>query len=363
MTHYKYPMTQQSDRFGGFWSRLLRPIIALSPMDGVTDFACRAMAARHGRPDVMFTEFTTTVGMFHAPEKVLRDFEYSEIERPIVAQVYGNRPDDFYRAAHVVAELGFDGMDVNMGCPARQVTQKNCGAALIRAPELALEIVGAARAGLQDWAGGQTLEELKIPQKVIAVVRHMNQRRCGRPESGEGRRRLIPYSVKTRLGYDEVVIERWVETLLTEKPAAISIHGRTLKQMYRGAARWDHIAQAASVARGSGTLILGNGDVSSRGEALRKVEETGVDGVLIGRASMGNPWIFAGREAAVRERISVALEHARYFVEGRGEREFKAVRKHMVGYLKGFPDAASLRVEALNTLTLEQLSRVLSEAG
>lgn len=327
-------------------------------MDGVTDFACRAMAARYGRPHVMFTEFTTTVGMFCAPENVLRDFEYSEAERPIVAQVYGNNPDDFYRAAHVVAELGFDGLDINMGCPAKQVTQKNCGAALIRVPELALAIVRATRSGLQDWANGQTLESLKVPEKVIAVVERMNKRRSGiaRPES----RRLIPYSIKTRVGFDSVVIESWAETLLSEAPAALSIHGRTLKQMYKGAARWEAIAAAARVARGSGTLVLGNGDLNSLDEARARIEETGVDGVLIGRASMGNPWVFAGRHATMSERISVAIEHARYFVEGRGEREFRSVRKHMVGYLREFPSAAQTRVKALNAPNLEELSRLLS---
>lgn len=354
---YTYHMTQTAI-FQGFWGDLKRPIIALSPMDGVTDFACRAMTARYGRPDVMFTEFTTAVGMFYAPEKVLRDFEYAEFERPIVAQIYGNKPEDFYRAVHVVCELGFDGVDINMGCPAKQVEQKNCGAGLIRTPELALEIIRATRDAVLDWAGGQTLEGLKIHQKVIAVVEAMNARRTGRVRPAE--RRRIPYSVKTRLGFDGVVIERWVETLLTEKPAVLSIHGRTLKQMYRGAARWDAIASAAVVARGSGTLILGNGDVLSRAEALAKVQETGVDGVLIGRASLGNPWVFTGREAAMQERISVAIEHARYFVEGRGEQGFKSVRKHMVGYLRGFPDAAALRVKALNALNLGELENLLS---
>jgi tRNA-dihydrouridine synthase len=116
------------------------------------------------------------------------------------------------------------------------------------------------------------------------------------------------------------------------------------------------------VARGSGTLILGNGDVLTREEALAKVSETGVDGVLIGRASLGNPWVFGGREAGMSERISVALEHARYFVIGRGEREFKAVRKHMVGYLRGFPDAAALRMRALNTQSLPELAQILGQA-
>ncbi len=321
------------------------------------------MTAKYGRPDVMFTEFTTTVGMFYAPEKVLRDFEYSEIERPIVAQVFGNHPDDFYKAAHVVAEMGFDGLDINMGCPAKQVTQKNCGAALIRVPELALDIIRGTRAGLEDWAKGQTLEDLKISENVRSVVAGMNLRRCGIATPKE--RKLLPYSVKTRLGFDEIVIESWVTTLLSERPSAISIHGRTLKQMYRGAAHWDAIARGTAVARGSGTIILGNGDVSSREEALRRIEESGVDGVLIGRAGIGNPWVFQNRpelkETSKQERIAVAIEHARYFVAIRGPREFKAVKKHMVGYLKGFPDAARARSRALDAENCEDLEKVLGE--
>lgn len=350
-------MTQNA-RFGGFWDQLARPIIALAPMDGVTDFACRAMAARYGRPHVMFTEFTTTVGMFCAPENVLKDFEYSEFERPIVAQVYGNHPDDFYKAAHLVAEMGFDGLDINMGCPAKQVTQKNCGAALIRVPDLALAIVRASRQGLEDWARGQSLEDLKVPGKVVDVVERMNERRCGRKRPSE--RRLLPYSVKTRIGFDSVVVESWVETLLSERPAALSIHGRTLKQMYRGAARWDAIAAAARIARGSGTLILGNGDVSSLEDGLVRVAEAGVDGVLIGRASMGNPWVFNGHSANLQERVSVALEHARYFVAGRSAKEFRSVRKHLVGYLKSFPDAAQMRAKALNATNIDELTTLLT---
>ncbi|MBI2500592.1 MAG: tRNA-dihydrouridine synthase [Deltaproteobacteria bacterium] len=104
--------------FLGFWSRLLKPIIGLSPMDGVTDAACRAITARYGAPDVTFTEFTTATGLFYAPDKIIGGLEYTEIERPVVAQIFGQNPDDFYRATHVVCELGFDGIDINMGCPA-----------------------------------------------------------------------------------------------------------------------------------------------------------------------------------------------------------------------------------------------------
>ena len=329
-------------------------------MDGVTDFACRAITARHGRPDVMFTEFTTAEGLFYAPEKILRDFEYDEIERPVVAQIYGHRPEDFYRATHVVCELGFDGIDINMGCPSKPVVRKNCGAKLITVPDLALEIIRATRAAIQDWASGQRLEDLKIPERILAVVLRMNRLRTGAERSTA--RRPIPYSVKTRIGYDEVVIEQWVETLLRENPAVISIHGRTLKQMYKGAAQWDAIARAAQAARGSGTLILGNGDVSSLDEAFRLAAKTGVDGVLIGRSAIGNPWIFSrtGLPEVTREtRIRVALEHASYYVETGGARDFRSLRKHLVGYLKYFPDAAGLRKNALNAGNLQELSAAL----
>lgn len=345
------------DPFLGFWKTLARPIIALAPMDGVTDFACRAIMARYGRPDVIFTEFTTAEGLFHAPERILRDFEYGEEERPVVAQIYGHRPEDFYRATHVVCELGFDGVDINMGCPAKQVAARSCGAGLISEPELALEIIRATRSAIHDWSNGRTLEQIKVRKSLLETVARMNLKRCGQERPAE--RRPIPYSVKTRLGHDSVVIERWIVTLLSESPAAISIHGRTLKQMYKGEARWDAIARAAEVARGSGTLILGNGDVKSRGEALRLTSETGVDGILIGRASIGNPWVFAGREAEIEERIRVSLEHAQLFVKGRGERGFNSVKKHLVGYLKGFPEAASLRMSALRTQSLEELTHLL----
>ena len=336
--------------FSGFWQTLARPIIGMAPMDGVTDFACRAITAKHGRPSVMMTEFTTATGLFYAPERILRDFEYSEIERPVVAQIYGNIPEDFYRAAHVVCELGFDGIDINMGCPSKAVTQKLCGGRLITAPDLALEIVRATRNGIHDWASGQTLTDIKTSAKVIRVIERMN----------EGRqfvRKKIPYSVKTRIGYDDVVIEKWVETLLSEKPAVITVHGRTLKQMYKGLASWEAIAAAVRVAKGSGTLILGNGDIHSLEEAHQKIEMSGVDGVLIGRGSMGNPWIFKGHQPTQEERLQVALEHAALY--DKGKRDFKSIRKHLIGYLSHFKDAAALRHQAIQTHSYEDLKNVL----
>lgn len=353
-----------SQPFFGFWEKLKRPIMALSPMDGVTDFACRYITVRHGRPDVVFTEFTTAEGLFYAPERILQDFEYSEIERPIVAQIYGHRPEDFYRATHVVCELGFDGVDINMGCPAKQVTQKNCGAKLITLPDCAVEIIRATRQAILDWSNGQTLEDLKamdpkISKKLIQVVSQMNLRRSGQERPLRTR---IPYSIKTRLGFDSVVIESWMETLLQEQPAAISIHGRTLKQMYKGGADWEAIGRAVQVRnkQESSTLILGNGDIHSRLEAMERIQQSGVDGVLIGRAAIGNPWIFQGREQISREeRFQVALDHASYFQSLRREGDFRSLRKHLVGYLRNFPEASSLRNQSLQTKNLEELSKLL----
>ncbi|MBI4196346.1 MAG: tRNA-dihydrouridine synthase [Deltaproteobacteria bacterium] len=334
----------------------MKPIIGLSPMDGVTDAACRAITARYGAPDVTFTEFTTATGLFYAPDKIIGGLEYTEIERPVVAQIFGQNPDDFYRATHVVCELGFDGIDINMGCPAKKIANQNCGAKLITLPTLALQIIRATQAAIQDWSHGQTLEELKISEELITLVNRMNEKRGSREKT---MRRLIPYSVKTRIGFDTIVIEQWIETLLSEHPAAISIHGRTLKQMYRGSASWEAIRQAVPIAKGSGTLILGNGDLDSLEEAIRRIEQTGVDGVLIGRSAIGNPWIFKNREASREERLEVALEHARYYQEIRQGNHFEGVKKHLSGYLRNISGAAALRSMAMKAQNLDELCRLL----
>ncbi|MBI2982328.1 MAG: tRNA-dihydrouridine synthase [Deltaproteobacteria bacterium] len=341
----------------GFWERLSRPVIGLSPMDGVTDFACRYISALHGGPAVIFTEFTTAEGLFHAPQIILRDFEYNEIERPIVAQIYGSNPDDFYRAAHVVCELGFDGIDINMGCPSKTVVRKNCGAKLITVPDLAVEIIRATKQGVIDWSRGQTLGDLKIPAQLIRTICQMNMKRTGNP--GAVTKTPIPFSIKTRIGYDTVVIESWIETLLAESPAAISIHGRTLKQMYRGAADWEAIAKAKEIARHATTLIFGNGDIQSLAQALERIQASGVDGTLIGRSAIGNPWIFKNSAPTREEKIKVALEHALYFRKTRPEARWESLKKHLVGYLRSFPDAVNFRRSIVTTKSFEEVVRLL----
>jgi nifR3 family TIM-barrel protein len=342
-----------------FWEKIEKPIIGMSPMDGVTDACFRFIVAKHGRPDVIFTEFVNAETVFHVPHALIRDLTYSEIERPVIAQIYGHTPEMFYKVAHIVCELGFDGLDINMGCPAKKVAAKGSGAALILTPELAKSIMRSAAQGVRDWFSGQTLGDLALDPELIRGVALANRLRTGL--EGPPARRLIPLSVKTRLGYDEVVVQDWIETLLEEKPAVISLHGRTLTQKYTGRADWEAIACAVAVARGSGTLILGNGDLQNMRDAERRVRETGVDGVLFGRGAQGDPWMFQTKgqvkevvrsnlparihelPIGLEERFSVMLEHAGYFERHWGLRAFPGMRKHLAWYCRGFRGAAELR--------------------
>ena len=285
-------------KYPSFWDNLQKPIIGLAPMDGVTDAPCRTMHGLYGRPDVVITEFTNVEGLWRGSDRIFRDFLYTPAERPVVAQIFGCRPEYFYRAAHVVCELGFDGLDINMGCPAKTVANKGGGAALIRMPETAREIIRAAQQGVKDWANGQTLEDLEMDPRRIERIHLMNEERVNTwGDNTVNERRLLPVSVKTRLGYDSIVITDWVQELLELQPAVISIHGRTLAQHYKGEANWEAIASAAEIVRKTDTLILGNGDIHSLYEAAQRIRSTGVHGVLIGRASFGNPWLFRNRDS------------------------------------------------------------------
>lgn len=359
-----------------FWSTLPRPIIGLSPMDGVTDATFRSIIAQQGKADVTFTEFTHVHDVCRGPDVLLETLVYSEAERPMVAQLYGKDPDLFYQAAHAVCELGFDGVDINMGCPSKNVASSGSGAGLIRAPGLAQEIIRATRRGIEDWAGGQTLERAGFKPARVAAIQRLNDRRAGARLPA---RRSIPLSVKTRLGYESVTVEAWVEHLLRERPAAISLHGRTLRQMYRGTADWSAIARAAALAKGTGTLLLGNGDVQDLDEVVRRVRETGVDGVLVGRAVLGAPWFFRAKEAAracasrdgadrlcgeavtIEERFAVLLDHAQQFQALCGRDQFHRMRKHLGWYCKAFPHAAALRARMFRASCVEDVETVIAD--
>ncbi len=358
-----------------FWSEIPRPVIGLSPMDGITDASFRYIAAKHGGPDVIITEFVSVETAFHAPHSLIKDFTYSELERPVVAQLYGHTPEKFYVLAHIVCELGFDGLDINMGCPAKKVAASGSGAALIRTPELAQAIIANVTRGIADWRDGQTLEELNLQPELSAKIKLANVSRTGM--ASPPARKAIPVSVKTRLGYDRVIIDEWIQTLLAADLAAISIHGRTLEQQYKGNADWEAIARAVTAASGSRTLILGNGDLRDMNDVCRRVRECGVDGALVGRAAQGNPWFFCGKaqaKAALRlgepaavpntrteltERLKVMIEHARYFEEHRGPQAFVGLRKHLAWYCHGMPRAAELRARMVRLNNVNELIQCL----
>jgi nifR3 family TIM-barrel protein len=354
-----------------FWQAIHKPIIGLSPMDGVTDASFRFITAKHGGPDVVFTEFVNVETAFFAPHTLIKDFTYSEIERPVVAQIYGHTPEMFYKVAHIVCELGFDGLDINMGCPAKKVAAKGSGAALILNPALAQSIIRAVCQGIKDWSEGQTLSDLKVHPEFIQKIKIANRLRNG-TETPLGRR-CIPVSVKTRIGYDRIVVEEWMRTLLEEKPSVISLHGRTLRQGYKGNADWETIARAVTIAEKSGTLILGNGDLKDIRDVYYRVRDTKVDGVLIGRAAQGNPWIFkikdqvkqALRSAdglsvhevpiSLEERFRVILEHGNHFENHWGARCFVGMRKHLAWYCHSLARAAELRSQMVRVNDVDEV--------
>ncbi len=350
-----------------FWHNLTKPIIGLAPMDGVTDAPFRYIAAKYGNPDLIFTEFVSIDGIIRNVTKPLSDFLFHEIERPVIAQIYGNDPDAFYDVAFIVCELGFDGLDINMGCPAKSVAARGCGAGLIQTPDIAKKIVKSCQQAVDDWVDGKPIEKTRLGNKILAEIAAMKR---AKPIVI---RRKIPVSIKTRIGYDKIVIQDWIQHLLETNPAAITIHGRTLKQMYQGAANWDVIAEAASIIKPTNTLVLGNGDIQNLADAQDKINQTGVDGVLIGRAAFGNPWIFKkvsgaditplriNIEPKPFEIFDIMLEHSALYENIKGNGKFFAMRKHLGWYCHGFKGAKELRIKMFQTNNTQEVKSLLDE--
>ena len=337
--------------FKGFWKDLKKPIIGLAPMDGVTDAPYRYMICKYSRPDLVMTEFVNVEGLARGAVSMLKEFLYSEMERPVVAQIYGVETESFYKVALMGCYLDFDGIDINMGCPAKKVARRGSGAGLIEMPGHARKVIRTVKKAAKDWAGGITLEEAGIRPKIIDALKRIREE--------EPKRRQLPVSVKTRIGTDRVVTEEWITTLTEEQPANITLHGRTLKQMYSGAADWEEIGKAAKICKKAGVGILGNGDVRNMEDARKKIKAYGVAGVLVGRATFGNPWFFGKHEPTQEERFQAAIEHAHYFETNYMDHAFFAMRKHLAWYCRGFDGAREVRVKLMQSNSAKEVESIL----
>ncbi len=304
----------------------------MAPMADVTDAAFRALVARCGAPDIFWTEFISADGLYHTREiqklndaenPLMRDFIKSEAERPIVAQIFSSKPDMIAYATSLVAELGFDGVDINMGCPHGVIEKQGCGSAMIKNPKLAQEIIRAAQ-------GASSL----------------------------------PVSVKTRVGYNKESLDEWLPALLEVNPAAITLHLRTRKEMSLVPAHWEYMQKAVEIRNSinKNVLLIGNGDVQDLEQGRALATETGCDGVMIGRGMFGNPWVFAGRkpeDTPLAEKLAALLELAYNFEKITPPKNFSILKKHIKAFVTGFDGAADLRAKLMEAESAAQLDNIL----
>lgn len=313
-----------------FWHTLPKPFFALAPMEDVTDTVFRQIVAGRARPDVFFTEFVSVDGLVSRGRKrVEHRLRFTEIERPIVAQIWGLEPQNYYTIAKELVELGFDGVDINMGCPVKDVVKKGACAALINNSQLAAEIIQATKEGL----------------------------------SGK-----LPLSVKTRIGLNQIVTQDWIGFLLKQNLDAIAIHGRTARELSDVPAHWDEIGKAVALRNQMkvGTLIIGNGDVKDRADGLAKVKQFGVDGVMIGRGIFQNLWAFSAKQNSTEHTtlimLNLMLKHCWLFNETwRDRKSFLILRKFFKIYISGFTGAGQWREKIMRTHSTVEVETLIQE--
>ncbi|MFT4316491.1 tRNA dihydrouridine synthase [Staphylococcus aureus] len=311
-----------------FWSELPRPFFILAPMEDVTDIVFRHVVSEAARPDVFFTEFTNTESFCH-PEgihSVRGRLTFSEDEQPMVAHIWGDKPEQFRETSIQLAKMGFKGIDLNMGCPVANVAKKGKGSGLILRPNVAAEIIQATKAG------------------------------------------GLPVSVKTRLGYYEIdEWKDWLKHVFEQDIANLSIHLRTRKEMSKVDAHWELIEAIKNLRDeiAPNTLLTINGDIPDRKTGLELAEKYGIDGVMIGRGIFHNPFAFEKepREHTSKELLDLLRLHLSLFNKYEKDeiRQFKSLRRFFKIYVRGIRGASELRHQLMNTQSIAEARALLDE--
>jgi tRNA-dihydrouridine synthase len=314
-----------------FLEELPKPFFALAPMDDVTDTVFRQIVADCAKPDLSFTEFVNVDGL-QSPgrEHLLHKLKLTDKEKPVIAQLWGLKPENFYKTTKDLIEMGFDGVDLNMGCPVKTVIKNGACAAMINNRELAGEIIDAAKEAAGD---------------------------------------ALPVSVKTRVGFTTVDMS-WIEFLLDKKILnMLSIHARTAKQLSKVPPNYDLLGQAVELRNSlsPSTLIVGNGDLESRGQADQLAKKYQLDGGMIGRGVLHNPFVFAKNSPwddwNKQQKLDLFRRHIELYLGTyeKAERRFEALRKFCKLYINGFDGAAELRAEFMQTSSPQAALELLKQ--
>lgn len=310
------------------WQDLKKPIMALAPMDGVTDTVFRQALCNLGKPDLMFTEFTHVKAIFsHDQTASIRRLQYRKKEKPLIAQIWGTTPELFESSARLLLRLGFDGIDLNFGCPDKAVIKKEAGAALINNPKLAGEIIKATLIGTKN---------------------------------------KIPVSVKTRLGFNQIQTEDWIGFLLSLNLDVLTIHLRTKKELSKVPPHWDELKKVIKLKKKlkSKTKIIGNGDIKSLDEAHQKIEKYQLDGIMIGRGVFYDPYIFNPKQTiktkTPKQKINLLLKHLEiYQQQSKNLTSFHSLKKFIKIYIKGFDQALVLRDQLMKSKSPLELKKII----
>ncbi len=319
------------------WQKVSKKSVffCLAPMADVTDIAERLIIAKYSRhkkngggPDIFWTEFVSSDGITskEGRKKLLPILKYSKKEKPIIAQIFGSKPENIKTACKIIFKLGFDGIDINMGCPDKSVIKQGAGAALINTPKLACEIIRAAK--------------------------------LGAPK--------LPISVKTRIGYNVIEYKKWLPKILAENISALTVHLRTKKEMSDVPAHFELAKDIVKVVRAHDkkVVLIANGDIKNLEEGRQLAKNTGFDGVMIGRGIFGNPWLFDSKikseDISTKEKLKVLLEHTELYEKLLDYRNFANMKKHFKSYVNDFEKAKELRNELMKTNNSGEVSNIIN---